>query len=350
MRESVDQSAVSMDVSPSTAMLRMISGLWVSRIIYVATKLRIPDLLGEAPRGLDELAYATGTHAPSLRRLLRALVAVGVLTQGRDDSFRLTPLGATLQAGSPGSLRAWTLLVLSDERYQAWGDLMQSVRTGEVAFNHRFGMGLWEYAAKHPDHGKVLDEAMANLLGVYNAAVIAAYSFADFETIVDVGGGDGSLLISILRANTNTRGVLFDLPHVAEKAKKRIADAGLGERCDVLAGDAFVGVPSGGDAYVLSRIMDSWNDECAAAILRKCRSAMAPKAKLLLIERVLPEHVENSATTQALVMSDLNMMVVTGGRERTASEYAALVESAGFRLLRVIPTESVMNLVECAVA
>jgi hypothetical protein len=329
-------------------MLGMISGFWVSRVIYVAAQLGIADLLSDGARTCDELANATGTHAPSLYRVLRALISVGVLAEDEEGRFVLTPVGITLQNESPGSLRAWALLVLGDERYLAWGDLLHTVRTGETAFEHRFGMGLWQYAENHPDHGKLLDRAMADLLSVYNATVMTGYSFSMFEKVVDVGGGDGSLLIGILQANPGTKGVLFDLPHVAQKAEKRIAEVGLANRCTVVSGNAFVSVPSGGDAYVLSRIMDSWDDARAVTILNNCRAAMTGKGKLLLIERVLPERVENSAKVLPLVMSDLNMMVITGGRERTATEYARLVQAARFRLTRVIPSESVMSVIECA--
>jgi hypothetical protein len=166
----------------------------------------------------------------------------------------------------PGSLRAWAILVLGEEDYQAWGDLMYTVRTGQTSFEHVFGMGIFQYEAQHPDHAKIFDEAMANLIGVYNSAVLANYSFSTINRLFDVGGGDGSLIIALLRANPEMKGVLFDLPHVAEKAKKRLDDAGLAGRCEVVAGDAFVSVPGGGDAYVLSRVMNSFNDDRAIAI------------------------------------------------------------------------------------
>jgi DNA-binding HxlR family transcriptional regulator len=338
------------DLPPSAAMLRMISGSWVSRIIYIAAKLGLADLLKDGPRSCEDLAQSTGTHAASLYRVLRALASAGVFAEDDQRRFTLTPLAATLQTDAPGSLRAWAILVLGEERYRAWGDLMHSVRTGEVAFDHVFGMGVWEYGARHPEHGKILDEAMANLLAAYNASVLAGYSFSTIRKTVDVGGGDGSLIIGLLQANPGMTGVLFDLPHVAEKAKKRIADVGLTSRCEVVAGDALASVPSGGEAYVLSRIMDSWDDEHATAILKNCRRAMTPKAKLLLVERVLPVRVEYSAAVQPLVMSDLNMMVITGGRERTAIEFGALVEATGFRLTKIIPSQSVMSVIECAPA
>ena len=187
---------------------------------------------------------------------------------------------------------------------------------------------------------------MANLIGVYNSAVLANYSFSTINRLFDVGGGDGSLIIALLRANPEMKGVLFDLPHVAEKAKKRLDDAGLAGRCEVVAGDAFVSVPGGGDAYVLSRVMNSFNDDRAIAILRNCRRAITSHGKLLLIERVLPGRVEHSIAAQGPVLSDLNMMVIGGGRERAAAEHRALLEAAGFTLTKVVPTQSEVSVIE----
>jgi hypothetical protein len=334
------------DVSPSAAMLRMISGFRVSRAIYVAAKLGLADLLKDGPKEVAQLAERTGTHAPSLYRVMRALASVGIFGQDEQGRFTLTPVAATLQSDIPGSLRAWAILVLGEEHYQAWGELMHSVRTGETAFEHFFGVGVFRYEAEHPEHAKIFDAAMANLIGVYNAAVLDSYPFSTIDKLVDVGGGDGSLIVAILKASPKMKGVLFDLPHVKEKANQRIADAGLAGHCEIVAGDALVSVPSGGDAYVLSRVINSFDDERALAILRNCRRASTQKSKLLLIERVLPDRVEHSTAAQGPVLSDLNMMVMSGGRERTAGEHRALLEAAGFAITKIIPTQSEVSLIE----
>jgi precorrin-6B methylase 2 len=237
---------------------------------------------------------------------------------------------------------------LGEEHYQAWGQAMHTVRTGQMAFDHVFGMGVWKYQAQHPEHAKIVDEAMANLVGVYDTAVLTSYPFLTIDRLVDVGGGDGSLIIALLRANPDMKGVLFDLPHVAERAKKRFTDAGLAGRCEVVAGDAFVSVPNGGDAYVLSRVMNGFDHDRALAILNNCRRAMTEKSKLLLIQRVLPVRVKHSNAIQALVLSDFNMMVMNGGRERTEAEYRTLLEAAGFEVTKIIPTQSEMTVIECA--
>jgi hypothetical protein len=273
---------------------------------------------------------------------------VGVFAEDDQGRFALTPLATTLQTDVPGSLRAYAILVLGEEHYRAWGDLMHCVRTGEIAFDHVFGMGAWEYRAQHPEYGKIFNGAMASLTGAYNAAVLAGYPFSTIDKVVDVGGGDGSLIVALLQGNPRMKGVLFDLPHVTEKATRRIAEAGLAGRCEVVAGDAFASVPGGGDAYILSRVIHDWDDDRAVAILKNCYSAMTQKSRLLLVERALPARVEHSIAVQPSVMSDLNMMVITGGLERTASEYRALLEAAGFELTKVIPTQSVMSVIDCA--
>jgi hypothetical protein len=337
----------SADTPPSAAMLRMIAGFRVSRAIYIAAKLGLADLLKDGSKHTEELAEATGTHAPSLYRVMRALASVGVFAEKESGRFTLTPMAATLQSDAPDSLRAWAILVLGEEDYQAWGDLMHSVRTGESAFHHVFGKGVWQYRAQNPGHAKIFDEGMANLVGVYNAAVLANYPFSTIKTLVDVGGGDGSLVVAILQANPKMNGVLFDLPHVTEKAKRRIAETGLEGRCEIVAGDAFDSVPSGADAYILSRVINSFDDKRAIAILQNCHRAITHKSKLLLLERVVPDRVECSIATQGPVMSDLNLMVIGGGRERTAAEHRALVEAAGLALIKIIPTQSEVSVIEC---
>jgi hypothetical protein len=235
---------------------------------------------------------------------------------------------------------------LGDDHYQAWGKVMHSVQTGEIAFDQVFGMGVWQHRAQHPAHAQLFDAAMANFIGVVNAAVLASYPFATIEKIVDVGGGDGSLLVALLQAHPRMQGVLFDLPHVAEKATQRITAAGLAGRCEIIAGDGFASVPSGGDAYVLSRVIHDWDDEHSVAILKNCHRAMTDQSRLLLIERVLPSRVEPSSAAQALVLSDLNMMVMNGGRERMEAEYRTLCTAAGLRLVQILPTQSPMSVIE----
>jgi SAM-dependent methyltransferase len=338
------------DFSPSAAMLQIMTGFRISRATYVAAKLGIADLLKDGPKNAEELAQFTRTHAPSLYRVMRALVSVGVFGQDEQGRFTLTPVSATLRSDVPNSLRALAIINLGEERYQAWGELMHSVRTGEIGFNHAFGMGLWEYYAQHPEQAKIFDDSMANLIAANNAAVLAGYPFSTIDTLLDVAGGNGTFIVSALHANPRTKGILFDLPHVAEQARKRIAEAGLAERCQIIGGDILASVPGGADAYVLSQVIHDWDDDRAIAILENCRRAMRDKGKLLLAERILPARVEQSVALQRAFMLDVHMMATTGGRERTEGEYRSLLDRAGFQVTKVVPTQSEMSVVECVPA
>jgi len=323
----------------SVAMIRLIAGFWISRAVYIAAQLGIADLLKDGPQDIEQIARATMCHGPSLYRVLRTLASVGIFVEDGQRCFSLTPLGATLQSGVPGSLRAWVNVQLGDEHFRAWGQAMHSVQTGESAFDHVFGMGVWRYRAQKVEHATLFDEAMANLTAMYNTAIVSSYSFSKFDKIVDVGGGDGGLLMAILQANPTLHGVLFDLPHVVQKATRRMAEAGLAGRCQVVAGDVFSSVPEGGDAYILSRVIHDWDDARSIAILKNCHRAMATPGTLLLVEGVVRPANESDVTK----LFDLNMLVLAGGRERTAAEYQALLEAAGFAMARIIPTPSVMG-------
>lgn len=330
------------NIPPPVAMLRMISGFWVSRAIYIAAKLGIADLVQDEPKTATELAEATGTHARSLYRVLRALASVGVFAEDGNGRFALTPLAATLQSDVPGSLRAFATVELGEEHYPAWGDLLYSVKTGQIAFNHVFGMPVWDFFARNPENARTFDQAMTNMTAVVNETLMASYDFSPIGKIVDVGGGHGSLLASILKANPKMRGVLFDVPHVIEGARRRIELDGLAQRCEVVAGDFFESVPNGGDAYMLKWIIHDWDDERSVAILKNCHRAMAEGGKLLLIEAVIPHGNEPFLGK----FMDLNMLVMNGGRERTAAEYQSLLAAADFRLTKIIPTQSEMSLIE----
>ncbi|MBA3868225.1 MAG: methyltransferase [Anaerolineae bacterium] len=331
--------------SPSAIMLRFISGFWVSRALYVLVKLGIPDLLQNQSKSAVELAEATHTHAPSLYRIMCILVSVGVMTRDENDRFALTDVGGTLRKDVPGSVRAWAVTQLDEEHYQAWGDVLHSVQTGETAFQHQFGMDVWQYRALHPDQSKLFDEAMSNLINVINQGILDSYDFSSLRQVVDVGGGNGSLLINLLKVNPNMNGVVFDSPHVAEGARVHIETTGLSDRCTVVGGNFFDTIPSGGDAYILSRVIHDWDDEHSVSILKNCRRVMSSENKLLLVERVIPVTIDSSAKSQSVMSSDFNMLVMVGGRERSEAAYKDLLEAAGFKLNRVIATKSVMSII-----
>lgn len=334
------------DVPPQVTMLQMISGFWLSRAIYVAVKLAIPDLVKEQPKSAENLALATNTHAPSLYRVLRALASVGIFAEDEERRFQSTPLAATLQTDIPGSLRFIAMTELGEEHYPAWEHVLYSVTTGEIAFDHRFGMPVWKFFANNPENARIFDNAMAHLTASVNDAILSSYDFSPFSKIVDVAGGHGGIIMGILKANDGMQGVLIDLPHVIESAKPHIDEAGLAGRCELIAGDIFQSVPEGGDAYVLKWILHDWNDEQSVVILKNCRRAMGDGGKLLVIESVISSGNEPSFGK----FMDLNMLVMTGGRERTEGQYRELMAAGGFDLTKVVPTPSPFCVIEAVPA
>lgn len=329
-------------VPPQVMMLQMISGFWISRAIYIVAKLGLADHLQGGAKTAEELAAASGTHAPSLFRVLRALSSVGVLTQSADNRFGLTPLSETLRTDVPGSLRAFATTELGDDHYEGWGNLMHSVRTGEIAFDSLMGMSAWEYYAQHPENGKTFNDAMTGMSQGTIDAVLASYDFAGITKLADIGGGHGALLTAVLKANPTMQGILFDAPNVVGGAQEPIAAAGLSDRCEIVGGDFFASVPSGADAHVMKWIIHDWDEAKCHTILTNCHQALPANGKLILIEAVVPATSEPHFSK----FIDLNMLVMTGGRERTGDEYRELLAQAGFKLTRIIPTASPMSVVE----
>jgi O-methyltransferase domain/Dimerisation domain len=322
------------DFPPQLVLQQMIQGFQVTQGIYVAARLGIADLLQDGPHTSEELAQATGTHASSLYRVLRLLTAVGLLTEGEAHSFALTPLGAYLQTGVPGSMRDTVLLYADKPVWQVWGNLLHSVQTGEPSFEHVFGLALFEYNQQHPEHATLFNNMMTEWTAGVAPTVAAAYDFSAIQTLVDVGGGHGQMLASILRAYPTLHSVLFDLPHVVKGAPPLLERAGVADRCQVIGGDAFVAVPAGYETYLLSRVIHDWDDECAKAILSRCHQAMQLRGKVLLVERLI---LTGSAPEVLVLESDVQMLVLSyGGRERTDAEYRALLSAAGFEITRLI--------------
>lgn len=330
------------NVPPPVAMLHLISGFWISRCIYIAAKLGIADIVKQEPKTAEELAAAGRGHASSLFRVLRALASVGIFTQDDKDRFGITPLSQTLQAGVPGSLRAFAMTELGEEHYPAWGELLHSVRTGGIAFDHTFEMDVWKYFAEHPDNAKIFNDAMSGMTAQANEALHAAYDFAGINTLVDIGGGHGGLLTSILRRNPQMGGILFDSPQVIDGARESIQSSDVAQRCELVSGNFFESVPSGGDAHILKWIIHDWDDEKSLAILRNSHRALAENGKLILVEAVVPPGSEPHFSK----FMDLNMLVMTGGRERSEGEFRRLYEASGFRLNRIVPTESPFSVIE----
>ncbi len=331
------------ELAPRDALLRMTNAHEVSQAIHVAATLGIADLLEEGPRSAEDLARATGTHAPTLYRLLRALASVGVFVEETDGGrFGSTPVGEYLRTDAPGSLRGWATYIGQPSFRTSWGHLLHSVRTGEPAFPELHETNLWEYLTAHPEESAIFDAAMTGLSAGVVEAVVQSYDFSEIDVLVDVGGGEGRILTAILATNPVLRGILFDQPHVVAGAEDLLARAGVADRCEVVSGSFFEAVPGGADAYLLKSIIHDWDDAAAIEILRKCRAAIAETGKLLLVEFVIRPGNEPDRAK----FSDLNMLVLLGGRERTADDFERLYAEAGFRLTDIIRTGTPFYIIE----
>ena len=326
----------------SADLSRLLMGFRLSQAIHVAAALGLADLLLSGPKTSGELAEATNAHPLALYRLMRALSSAGVFRELDHRRFELTPVGESLRSDVAGTLAPMAQLIGGPSYWQAWGDLLHAVRSGETAFNHVHGADVWEYRASHVQEGEVFDRAMAASTEQFADAALAARDFSQFAHVVDVGGGDGTLLAKILTAHPRTRGTLFDQPQTIARAQLSLASLGLSTRCQAVGGNFFAGVPEGGDAYVLKWILHDWDDTASVEILRACRRAMKPDGTLIVFERL----IEPPNTGSEGKFGDLNMLVMNGGRERTRDEFAGLFGQSGFRLVSVTPTSTPLFLIE----
>lgn len=322
--------------------IQMAGGLVVARAVYALAELAIADHLKDGPRSADELAQATGAHAPSLYRLLRSMSGFGFFVEEADHRFSLTPLGAALQSDAPGHARSSVRCLAGPVAWDSFSELLHSVKTGESGMERAHGKSVFDYLSTAPEQAAIFNETMIGFHGAEPPAVASAYDFSGIRKIVDVGGGTGNLLTTILLANPELRGVLYDLPHVASEARRQIEIKGLSDRCEVIEGSFFESAPGGGDAYILSHIIHDWDEAKCLTILENCRKAMGGRGRLLLVEMVIPEG--NDFHPGKLL--DLMMLAITGGRERSEGEYAALLAKAGFNLTRVVSTQSPVSVIE----
>jgi SAM-dependent methyltransferase len=322
-------------------LFQLATGYWVSQAIYVAAKLGIADLLKDGPQTSAALATATRSHAPSLSRVMRALSSIGVVEQVGLDRFALSPLAEGLRTGVAGSLRA-TVITIGEIHYQACGDLLHSVQTGSPSFNKVFGASLFEYLQRNTEACDAFNQGMSDLSSMLAYAVLLAYDFDGISSIVDVGGGEGKLLETILDFYPGVEGTVFDSSRTMERTKQRLCSDLAPRECSYVAGDFFEAVPEGADAYLLCGVVHDWNDEDAIRILRNCRRAMKASGRVLLLEMLLPE----TADKHFGKLLDLNMLVMTGGRERTRAEFSVLLDAAGYKVTRIIDTMAPQSLIE----
>ncbi len=316
-------------------LLELIVMRLISEALHVAAALGVADLLASGPKSAEQLAHATRSSEQSLRRVLRALVGIGVFAQDSSGRFLLAPMGELLRRDVEGSLRSAALFFGGEWGARVDGLFLRAVQTGESAGQMLSGGGSWiDWLQSDPELNKVFNSMMTAFSTLHFTGVLEAYDFSECTRLVDVGGGHGRVISEILKGNPSMRGVLFDLPHAIEGGRRTIEQAGLADRCEVASGDFFVSVPGGADLYILSRVIHDWNDEKAVAILKVVRAAVAPHGRLVVLETMLQPTVPPIYP----LLSDLNMLARTGGCERTEVEYRSLYRAAGFELTRAIVT------------
>jgi hypothetical protein len=346
---------VSASLSPSAipqlpaglSVLQLARGFQVSAAIYAAVRLGIPDLISDAPRTSAEIAVATGTFGPALSRLLRTLAAFGLMSEDSPSSFALTKAAATLRADHPQSIRPMVLFLGSQGVWQSWGMLVDCVKSGIPATGLLTGdRDPNAYRDRHPEAAALFHDAMSARVKLIADALATAYDFSTVDAVVDIGGGHGQLVISLLRKYPLLRGLVFDLPEVVDGARQACVMAGVADRCDTISGSMFDQVPPGADLYLMSSIIHDWPDAKALGILQKTCDAMTGKGRLLIIDHLLPQPGEASADAQAQMLDDLTMLVRTGGHGRTESELRDLLTAAGLQVTRVVPLGFARTMIE----
>ena len=327
------------ELAPHAQMMKFILGKWISKPIYVAAQLGIADILSEGPKSIQELAQICSTHEISLYRLMRALACLGIFRETDDGMFGLTPMAACLKADA---LRPIALMMHSTWHDAAWDHLLDSIRTGEPAFDKIHGRPIFEWFANNPEAEKTYNEANAIKAATSHRAIVDAYDFTGLSSLVDIGGGNGALMVEVLKANPSLRGVVADRSSVVESAKEYIRKQGFESRCTTVVCDMFVKIPAGGDACLMSHILHDWDDNACLVILKNCYAGMRPGSKLLIIEAIIPTGNEFSVAK----LLDLEVLIMGGGRERTTAEFSDLFEAAGFTIAKIVPTTESISIIE----
>jgi SAM-dependent methyltransferase len=330
-------------IPPGAQLFEMITGFYLWWMLYVVAERGVADLLVDGPQTSVELARAAGLHEPSLYRVLRSLSSVGVFTEESPRSFALTPLGSALRTGDPSGAR--DLMMCAPWFSRAWSEFPRTVATGENGVQLAFGMPIWEFLKQHPQDSAYFNGAVRAVGSAEPRAVAAAYDFSGVRRLVDVGGGIGALLAAVLDRYPLVDGVLFDRSDVIDEARTTLAELGVAERCEVVGGDFFAALPESADAYLLSHVLHDWDDERCVTILRNCRRAMDPDGRLLIVEMVLPA---GDAPHPGKILDMAMLVYSTGGVERTEEEFGDLLDRGGFRLTRVVPTQSAVSVIEAA--
>jgi ubiquinone/menaquinone biosynthesis C-methylase UbiE len=329
------------NLPPRIIMSQMIFGLVVTKAIYCVAKLNIADTMAaEGPMNCSALAAKSGAHEESLYRLMRALASIGIFREDQGGNFSLTPLGECLRDDSPDSVKAMALGI-GNVWFKAYAELLYAVQTGKGGFEHAVGMPVFDYLTANPEEGKIFDRMMTDIHGGETEPMINNYDFSGFKTIVDVGGGNGEVITSILKRHKEVKGILFDLPEVINRARQNITSTGLNDRCQLVTGNFFKSVAEGGDAYIMRHIIHDWSDTDAVTILSNCRKAMNPGGKVLVVEAVIQEGNEPSP----FKLLDITMLMV-GGKERTKKQFENIFSQAGLKVNGVVSFQNDLSVVE----
>ena len=326
------------ELTPAAQMMLFIVGKWISKPIYAAAELRIADMLVGGPKSITELAQASQSHAPSLYRMMRALASVGIFSETEGKRFELTPMAENLKEGA---MRPFALMFNSEYSDKAWEYFLDSVKTGDSAFEKAHGMPIFDWLERNPQVAKVFNEANAYKAANSHRAIVDVYDFSGINTLTDVGGGIGALMTEILISNPSMKGIVADIPSVIQEARKYTQSRGVANRCETVECDFFQKIPTGSDCYLLSHVLHDWSSDQCKIILENCHKAMKPESKLLVVEIVVPPGNEPSISK----LLDLEMLV-NGGQERTEQEYRTLLELSGFRLSRIMATKESVSLIE----
>lgn len=343
----VGAEAGEVERAAAAQLLRLMWGIHVSRCVYAVAELGIADLLADGSASTEELARATGSHEPSLYRVLRLLSALGVFEEHEQRSFALTSLGERLRSDASVGMRSWASLLEALGGVRPFERIIETVRSGKTGFDIAFGTPVFEFLAQHPDNAASFDAAMSERTAAFAPSVAATHEFLDARTVVDVGGGRGTLLVEVLRRHGHLHGVLLETPAVAAHVDAILDAIDIAGRYEVRAGDFFEQVPAGADRYLLANVLHDWDNARSVEILRNCRRAMARTGRVLIVERLIPEDGSDPVPT---LLSDINMLVLTGGQERTNAEYGRLLEAAGLRLDAVRAVAFPYGILEAVVA
>ncbi|HKP86394.1 MAG TPA: methyltransferase [Blastocatellia bacterium] len=341
-----NSTAPAQQVPPDAHLLQIAFGAMLAQALYVAAKLGVADLLAEKPLPVSELAARTNTHERALYRVLRSLAGAGVFEETDPKVFALTPYAEPLRSDAPNSLRNGAIFLGEEWHWRVWGNMLHSVQTGKTAWGYTHGAEVFDYFGANPEQAEIFNRAMTDGSVGIAPAVVEAYDFSGFKTVADIAGGHGYLLSQVLKANPNIRGILFDVPSVIAGAGALLEKEGVAARVEKVTGDFFAAVPKGADAYMMKHIIHDWDDERSIKLLKSIHAAMPDHGKVLIIESVVPTGNEPHYSK----LLDLEMLVSPGGLERTAEEYKELLGAAGFRLERIVATQSPFSIVEAVKA